>query len=114
MVSNLEQSDITARETEAKTCNVIKEMADIVTGVTMLRKSERKLLLNKLNGLEVNRNYLRAVKCRIKKRIIQAMRDLQLVYAVFPDLQSVTCVAAMRGVGFQTKYMGGTTLNIEV
>ena len=65
----------------------------------MLRRSERKLLLNKLNGLEVDQNYLRVVKSRIKRRLIQAMYDLQLIYAVFPDLQNVTGVTVRAGPG---------------
>ena len=76
--------------------------------MVMLSRWERKMLLDRLHGLEVKPNSLRTVKCRVKKRIIQAMRDLQLVYAVFPDLQSVTGVAAMRGVGFEPTNPYGT------
>ena len=67
----------------------------------MLRKSERRLLLNKLNGMEVDPNYLRVVKTRVKKRLIQVLHDLQLIYAVFPDL-------AVTGV---TGWCGGWDLN---
>ncbi len=67
----------------------------------MLTKWERKILLDKLHGVEVNPDHLRAVKHRAKKRLIQAMRDLHLLLAVFPDL-------AVTGV---TGWCGGWDLN---
>jgi len=63
----------------------------------MLTKWERKILLDKLHGVEVNPDHLRAVKHRAKKRLIQAMRDLHLLLAVFPDL-AVTGVTSLFSV----------------
>ena len=66
--------------------------------VTMLTKWERKVLLDKLHGLEVNPEHLRTVKYRVKKRLEQAFKDIQLIRAVFPEV--------VRGVGFPPKFTG--------
>ena len=76
----------------------------MVTEDGMLTKWERKILLNKLHGLEVKPEHLRAVKHRIKKRLEQAFRDLQLVRAVFPEI--------VRGVGFEPTNPYGTGASV--
>ena len=63
--------------------------------VMMLTKWERKILLDKLHGLEVNPDHLRVVKYRVKRRLKKALADIQLIRSVFPDL--------MRGVGLPPK-----------
>ena len=76
----------------------------------MLTKWERKILLDKLHNLEVNPDHVKAVKYRVKKKLIEVFRDLQLVYAVFPDLQNVIGVAGIRvvrGVGLPYIYLCG-------
>jgi len=60
--------------------------------VIMLTKWERKILLDKLHGLDVNPDHLRVVKYRVKKRLKRALADIQLIHSVFPEL--------MRGWGF--------------
>ena len=73
-------------------------MSSNVTG--LLTEWERKTLLDKLHGQEVKPEYLRAVKYRVKKRLEQAFRDVQLIHAVFPEL--VTGVMGlMRPPGFE-------------
>lgn len=52
----------------------------------MLTQWERKILLDKLHGLEVNPTHLRTIKYRVKKRLEQAFRDLQLIAAIFPEV----------------------------
>ena len=81
----------------------------------MLTKWERRVLLDKLHGLEVNPDHLKAVKYRVKKKLIEVFRDLQLVYAVFPDLQNVTGVTGIgvvRGVGFEPTNPYGTGASV--
>ena len=70
----------------------------MVTEDGMLTKWERKILLDKLHGIKVKPEHLRAVKHRIKRRLEQAFKDLQLIRAVFPEM--------MRGVGFPPKITG--------
>ena len=66
----------------------------------MLTKWERKTLLDKLHGIEVKPEHLRAVKYRVKKRLEQAYRDLQLIKAIWPEL--VTGITGlMRPPGFE-------------
>jgi hypothetical protein len=83
----------------------------------MLTKWERKILLDKLHNLEVNPDHVKAVKYRVKKKLIEVFRDLQLVYAVFPDLQNVIGVAGIRvvrGVGFEPTNPYGTGASVQV
>ena len=68
--------------------------------VIMLTKWERKILLDKLHGLDVDPNHLRVVKYRVKRRLEKAFRDMQLIASVFPEL--------MRGVGFEPTNPYGT------
>ena len=68
--------------------------------VIMLTKWERKILLDKLHGLDVNPDHLRVVKYRVKRRLEKAFRDMQLIASVFPEL--------MRGVGFEPTNPYGT------
>ncbi len=44
--------------------------------------------------------------------MIEAFRDIQLVYAVFPDLRGVTDVAGMRGMGFEPTNPYGTGASV--
>ncbi|MCD6591911.1 MAG: hypothetical protein J7K78_02715 [Thaumarchaeota archaeon] len=79
----------------------------MVTEDGMLTKWERKILLDKLHGLEVKPEHLRAVKHRIKKRLEQAFRDVQLIRAIWPEL--VTGVTEMmRPPGFEPTNPYGT------
>ena len=84
---------------------LVREIITLMGGVAMssngdgmLANWERKILLDKLHGIEVKPEHLRAVKYRIKKRLEQAFRDLQLIRAVFPEV--------MRGVGFPPRFTG--------
>jgi len=74
----------------------------MVTEDGMLTKWERKILLDKLHGVEVKPEHLRAVKHRVKKRLLEAVKDLHLILSVFPDLRNVTGVTngLMRGWDF--------------
>ena len=72
--------------------------------VIMLTKWERKILLDKLHGLEVNPDHLRVVKYRVKRRLEKAFRDMQLIASVFPEL--------LRGVGFPPKITGKCALRL--
>ena len=72
--------------------------------VMMLTKWERKILLDKLHGLEVNPDHLRVVKYRVKRRLKKALADIQLIRSVFPDL--------MRGVGFEPTNPYGTGASV--
>ena len=73
-------------------------MSSNVTG--LLTEWERKILLDKLHGVDVKPEHLRAVKYRVKKRLEQAFRDLQLIRAIWPKL--VTGVTEMvRPPGFE-------------
>ena len=79
----------------------------------MLTKWERKILLDKLHGLEVKPEHLRAVKHRVKKRLLEAVKDLHLILSVFPDLQNVIGVTKlMRGVGFEPTNPYGTGASV--
>ncbi len=78
----------------------------------LLTKWERKILLDKLHGLEVKPEHLRAVKHRVKKRLLEALKDLQLIYAVFPELKNVTPVTVVRGVGFEPTNPYGTGASV--
>ena len=69
----------------------------------MLSRWERRVLLDKLHGLEVKPQYLRAVKYRAKKRLEQALKDIHLILTIFPDLSKL-----MRGVGFEPTNPYGT------
>ena len=82
----------------------------MVTEDGMLTKWERKILLDKLHGLEVKPEHLRAVKHRVKKRLLEAVKDLHLILSVFPALRNVTGVTdgLMRGVGFEPTNPYGT------
>ncbi len=83
--------------------------------IGMLSRWERKVLLDKLHGLEVSPDHIRVVKHRVKKRLIEAFRDMQLIYAVFPDLQNVTGVTGIRvvrGVGFEPTNPYGTGASV--
>ena len=62
----------------------------------MLTRWEWEVLLDKLHDLEVNPGHLRVVKHRVEKRLVEAFRDMQLIYAVFPDLQNVKCYRCSR------------------
>ena len=73
-------------------------------GDGMLTRWGRKIPLDKLHGVEVKPEHLRAVKHRIKKRLEQAFRDLQLIRAVFPDM--------VRGVGFEPTNPYGTGASV--
>ena len=73
-------------------------MSSNMTG--LLTEWERKVLLDKLHNIEVKPEYLRAVKYRVKKRLEQAFRDIQLIRAIWPEL--VTGVTEMmRPPGFE-------------
>ena len=72
--------------------------------VIMLTKWERKILLDKLHGLEVNPDHLRVVKYRVKKRLKRALADIQLIHSVFPEL--------LRGVGFEPTNPYGTGASV--
>jgi len=44
--------------------------------MVMLSKWKRKILLDRLHGLEVKPSSLRVVKSKVKKHIIEAFRDI--------------------------------------
>ena len=69
----------------------------------MLTRWERKILLDKLHGIDVKPEHLRAVKHRVKKRLLEAVKDLHLILTIFPDLSKL-----MRGVGFEPTNPYGT------
>ena len=82
-------------------------------GDGMLTRWERKILLDKLHGVEVKPEHLRAVKHRVKKRLVEAVKDLHLILAVFPDLKNVTGITEMvRGVGFEPTNPYGTGASV--
>ena len=70
----------------------------------MLTRWERKIPLDKLHGVEVKPEHLRAVKYCIKKRLEQAFRDFQLIASIFPDM--------VRGVGFEPTNPYGTGASV--
>ncbi len=72
--------------------------------VIMLTKWERKILLDKLHGLDVNPDHLRVVKYRVKRRLKKALADIQLIRSVFPEL--------LRGVGFEPTNPYGTGASV--
>ena len=73
-------------------------MSSNVTG--LLTEWERKTLLDKLHGIEVKPEHLRAVKYRVKKRLEQAFRDIQLIRAIWPEI--ITSVTELvRPPGFE-------------
>ena len=73
-------------------------MSSNMTG--LLTEWERKVLLDKLHNIEVKPEYLRAVKYRVKKRLEQAFRDIQLIRAIWPEL--VTGITGLvRPPGFE-------------
>ena len=78
-------------------------MSSNVTG--LLTEWERKTLLEKLHGLEVKPEHLRAVKYRVKKRLEQAYKDLQLIRAIWPELITQT-TKLMRPAGFEPATAG--------
>ena len=80
-------------------------MSSNMTG--LLTEWERKILLDKLHGLEVKPEHLRAAKHRIKKRLEQAFRDIQLIRAIWPEL--VTGVTDMRPPGFEPGTAGSAS-----
>ena len=79
-------------------------------GDGMLTRWERKILLDKVQGIDIKPENLRAVEHRVKKRLLEALKDLHLILAVFPDLRNVTGVTngLMRGVGFEPTNPYGT------
>ena len=72
--------------------------------VIMLTKWERKILLDKLHGLDVNPDHLRVVKYRVKRRLKKALADIQLIRSVIPEL--------LRGVGFEPTNPYGTGASV--
>ena len=74
-------------------------------GDGMLTRWERKILLDKLHGVEVKPEHLRAVKYRVKKRLEQAFRDLQLIRAIWPELLT-GITEIMRPAGFEPATTG--------
>ena len=46
--------------------------------IGMLTRWERKVPLDKLHGLEVSPDHIRVVKHRVKKRLIEAFRDVHI------------------------------------
>ena len=79
-------------------------------GDGMLTRWERKILLDKVHGIDIKPENLRAVEHRVKKRLLEAVKDLHLILSVFPDLRNVTGVTngLMRGVGFEPTNPYGT------
>ena len=80
-------------------------------GYNMLSRWERRILLDKLHGLQVDPKHLRIVKHKVKKRLLKAFKDIQLILAVFPDLD-VTGVSGLRGVGFEPTNPYGTGASV--
>ena len=78
-------------------------MSSNVTG--LLTEWERKPLLDKLHGLDVKPEHLRAVKYRVKKRLEQAYKDLQLIRTIWPELITET-TEMVRPAGFEPATAG--------